>query len=75
MKLYTPDGEELMNVSAIERDGNALLIKGKIMSHMPMKAHLRPEEARGIFKIANWRTFLFLLTILFRSASSSGDEK
>ena len=74
MKLFTPDGEELMNVSTLEQEGNVLLIKGKIMGHMPMKAHLRPEEARGLFKIANWRTLFFLLTLLFRSDSSSGDQ-
>ncbi len=74
MKLYTPDGEELMNVSALERTGNVLLIKGKIMGHMPMKAHLRPAEAKGLFKVANWRTLFFLLTLLFRPDSSSGDK-
>ena len=43
MKLQSTDGSELMTVSALERDGNSLLIKGKVFGTMPMSARLRPE--------------------------------
>lgn len=66
MKLYTNDKTELMDVAAIERDGSALLIKGKIFGTMPMTARLSPEQARRGFKLLNPRLALFLLTFLFR---------
>lgn len=66
MKIFTPDNNELMCVTAVQRDGNALLIKGKIMGTMPMKAHIRPEEVRRLVKLLNLRTLLFLLTLPFR---------
>jgi hypothetical protein len=66
MKLYTTDRTELMEVSALDRDGNVLLIKGKIYGTMPMTARLTPEEARRAFRLLNWRLFPFLLTFLFR---------
>jgi hypothetical protein len=66
MKLYTTDKTELMEVSAIERDGDALLIKGKIFGTMPMTARLTPAEARRGFKLLDWRLALFLLSFLFR---------
>jgi hypothetical protein len=69
MKLYTNDKTELMDVSAVERDGNALLIKGKIFGTMPMTARLNPEQARQGFKLLNARLFLFLLTFLFRKST------
>lgn len=58
--------KELMRVSAIERDGNMLVIKGKIFGAMPMVAKLTPEEARKALKMLSPRLIWFLLTFLFR---------
>ncbi|MBL8270653.1 hypothetical protein [Steroidobacter sp.] len=66
MKLYGPDGKEMMTVSAIERDGANLIIKGKIFGAMPMSARLKPAEVRSALKLMNWKTLLFALTLPFR---------
>ena len=66
MKVYTPDKSELMMISKVERDGRILLIHGKIMGSLPMKAVIRPDEARKAFGLIGLKTFLFLLTFLFR---------
>jgi len=52
----------------MKRDGSNLLIKGKIFGTMPLTAKLRPEEARAALKLMNFRTILFLLTLVFRSS-------
>jgi len=69
MKIFDASGNELMNVREIARDGNRLVIRGKIMGAMPMTAQLTPEEARAGFKLLNARTLFFLLTILFRRSA------
>jgi hypothetical protein len=66
MKLYSPDGSELMEVEALERDGNSLVVKGKVFGAMPMTAKLSPGEARKGLKLLNARIFIFLLTFLLR---------
>ena len=66
MKLYSADKSELMDVSSIERDGNDLVIKGKVFAAMPMAARLRPEEAKKALKLVNLKTALFILTLPFR---------
>ena len=66
MKLFNPDGSELMRVESIERSGNRLVIRGKVLGAMPMSAHLEPEEARRGLKLLNTRLIVFLLTFLFR---------
>lgn len=66
MKLTGPDKSELMTVSALERDGADLLIKGKVFGTMPMTARLTPEQARAAFRLLNLRTILFILTLPFR---------
>lgn len=68
MKLYSPDKSELMDVSAIERDGNDLVIKGKVFGSMPMTAKLRPAEARKVFGLLNLKLVLFILTLPFRKS-------
>ncbi len=68
MKIYSQDGSELMDVTAIERDGNQLVVKGKIFQSMPMTARLKPEEARKGMKLMSFSTWLFLLTIPFRKS-------
>ena len=66
MKLVGPDKSELMTVSALERDGDDLVIKGKVFGTMPMTARLTPEQARAAFKLLNLRTMLFILTLPLR---------
>ena len=66
MKLVGPDKSELMTVSALERDGADLVIKGKVFGTMPMTARLTPDQARAVFKLLNLRTMLFILTLPFR---------
>lgn len=68
MKLVGADKGELMTVSALERDGNDLVIKGKVFGTMPMTARLTPEQARAAFKLLNLRTILFILTLPLRRA-------
>ena len=66
MKLVGADKGELMTVSALERDGNDLVIKGKVFGTMPMTARLTPVEARAAFKLLDLRTILFILTLPLR---------
>lgn len=66
MTLYSADKSELMQVSAIERDGSDLLIRGKVFGTMPMTARLTPKEARQGLKLLRFRLIWFLLTMLFR---------
>jgi hypothetical protein len=66
MKIYDSTNKELMSVAAIERDGDALVIKGKIFGAMPMTAKLTPDQARAGLKLLNLRTLVFLATLLFR---------
>ena len=66
MKLHSTDGSELLTVSALERNGNSLLIKGKVFGTMPLNARLKPAEARAALKLLTPRLILFLLTLPFR---------
>ena len=66
MKIYGADGKEMMTVTAIEREGSTLVIRGKLFGTMPLTAKLKPAEARKAFGLLNLRMILFLLTLPFR---------
>ncbi len=66
MKMRGPDGTELMEVSAIERDGDTLVMKCVVMGSIPMTAVLSPEEARRGLAMMGWRNLLFAASLLFR---------
>lgn len=69
MKLKNADGGELMTVSSLERDGDTLLIKGKVFGAMPMTAKLDAESARAALKLLTPGLAWFLLTLPFRKGN------
>jgi hypothetical protein len=65
VKLYNPDGTELMTITGIERSGNKLVIKGNIFGTMPINTELRPAEARAGLKLLSFPKILFVLSLLW----------
>ena len=66
MNFVGADGTELIMVTALGRDGNKLVIKGKVFGTMQITARLSPAEARKGLKLLNFRLLVFLLTLLLR---------
>ena len=66
MKLFTPDKTELLVVTAVTPHAEGLLIEGKIMGAMPMKAVLRPAELRKSLHLLSFRTVVALVAMLFK---------
>lgn len=66
VQLRTTDNESLMDVRALAQEGDNLVIEGRIMGALPIRAVLTPDQARAALKLLDFKTVLFLLTILFR---------
>jgi hypothetical protein len=66
MKLYNPDGTELMTITRVKPTGNSLTIEGSLFGGMPIKTQLRPAEARAGLKLLSFGKFLFLISLLWR---------
>lgn len=66
MRIFGADDREMISISAIERDGADLVLKGRIFGTMPLTARIRPEEARAALRLLDWRTLLFLLSLPLR---------
>ncbi|MEQ8743638.1 hypothetical protein [Parasphingorhabdus sp.] len=66
MQLKTTDDESLMDIQSLRQDGENLMIEGRIMGALPIRAILTPQEARAALKLLDVHTIIFLLTLLFR---------
>jgi hypothetical protein len=64
MKFYTPEKTDLIEVTAVRPHPDGLLIEGKIMGAMPMKAVLRPRELRAGLRFLSPQTVWTLLRML-----------
>lgn len=69
-KIYDANKSELMAVSALEREGDELVIRGKIYGAMSMSARLRPEDVRAMLKLLTPKIIFFLITMPFRKSVS-----
>jgi hypothetical protein len=66
MKIYDATDGELMQVRSIDREDNVLVVRGKIFGAMPMVAKVTPKEARAALKLLDFKTILFIISMLFR---------
>ena len=75
MKLFTPEKAELLNVTAIAPHRDGLIIHGRIMGAMPMKAVLTPQELRRTFQLFGPKLYWTLLVMLFKRGPRSAKTK
>ncbi len=66
MKLFTPEKTELIDVTAVKTHPDGILIEGKIMGALPMRAVLTPAELRRGFSLLTWGLAKKLVAMSFR---------
>lgn len=66
MKMYDLRGSEIMDIQSLYREGDNLLMKGKIMKSMPVTVCSRPEEMIKAFKMLSWSTICYMPIILVK---------
>jgi hypothetical protein len=66
MKFFTPERAELIVITAVDPHPEGLIISGKIMGAMPMKAVLTPVQLRAGFKFLSVKLVMTLIGMLFR---------
>jgi hypothetical protein len=71
MKLMSKDGIEMMDVASLERVGDVLVVKGKIMRAMPATIHLRPEDLWQAFSLFRWPLLLWLPWLILKGLRRS----
>lgn len=58
MRLFGPDGSDIMEIEAIALEKGNIVIHGKIMGAMPLSAVIRPVQLRKGIKLISLRVVL-----------------
>jgi len=66
MKFHTPEGDVLMEIKSVTPHDNSIMLQGKIMGTMPLKAVLKSEDLRAGFGLLTPKLVARLLAMLFR---------
>ena len=76
--MLSKEGIEMMDVKSIQREGERLVLKGKIMGSMPATIYLRPEDVWAGWQLISWgvlaRLPLMLLKGFRRSRRSAAPQ-
>jgi hypothetical protein len=72
MKLHTPEKSLLLDVTSVKPVPAGLLIEGKIMGAMPMKAILTPLEMRQGLRLLKAPVIFRILRMLIWPKRRSG---
>ncbi|HQX06993.1 MAG TPA: hypothetical protein PKZ19_09390 [Zoogloea sp.] len=71
MKMFSKDGIEMVDVRSIDRDGDRLVLKTKVMGSMAATIVLRPLDLWDALKLLSPALLLRLPLILFRGWQAS----
>jgi hypothetical protein len=66
MKLFSKDGIEMMDVKSIQRDGDRLTLKGKMMGAMAATIHIGPEDLWAALRLFPPGLILRLPLLLYK---------
>ncbi|MFH1775811.1 MAG: hypothetical protein ABH839_04085 [Chloroflexota bacterium] len=66
VRLYTREGAVMVEASKLERRGDDLVMKGKIMGAMPATIYIRPEEVWAGLGLVTRQILFYLPLLLIR---------
>lgn len=73
MKMFSKDGIEMMDVKSLHREGDLLVMKGKVMGSMSATIVLKPEDVWQALRLLSWSVLRRLPLILLRGYRRSSE--
>lgn len=75
MKMYSKEGQILVDVTKMHREGNDIVMKAKLMNAYSMNIYLRPEEVWRMLKLLSWSIILYAPAMLIKGWRRVRKEK
>ena len=66
MKMFTKEGVELMDILSLRREGDRLIIIGKMMGAMNASIYLLPKDVWKSLSLLSWSVVWYLPVILIK---------
>ncbi len=79
MKMYSKEGNVMMDTRSLRREGDVLIMKGKMMEAMAMSIYLKPEDIWESKGLLSWSVIWYMPIIIvkgwWRSRKKNKEEK
>ena len=66
MKMYSKDNIEMMEVKKFYREGEHLVMKGKVMGSMPMTVYITPKDVWEGKKFITWSIIWYMPVLVLK---------
>jgi len=66
MKMFSKEGTEMMDVMSLRREGDLLVIKGKMMGAMIATIYLKPRDVWLTLSLLSWSVIWYFPIILMK---------
>ena len=66
MKMYSREGTEMMDMMSLHREGDIVVVKGKMMGAMITSICLKPEDAWKSLGLLSWSVIWYFPIILVK---------
>ncbi|MBU1305916.1 MAG: hypothetical protein KKC85_18385 [Gammaproteobacteria bacterium] len=70
MKIFSKEGVEMMDIKSISRDGEKLIVKGKVMGAMSTTLLIKPEDCWQAAQLLGLRVIMYLPLLLLKGCWS-----
>jgi hypothetical protein len=75
VKFFDGYGNVMMEIASVERKGDDLVIRGKMMGSMPGVFYLRPAEVWSASRLLSWPVISYVPRMLYRGWRTSRSTK
>jgi len=75
MKMYSPDGNVMIEAISLKKEGRDLVMKAKVMDTLRSNVYIRPEEVWKGKGLLSFSVLLYLPFLVFKGMWSSFKKK
>lgn len=75
MKMYSKEGVEMLETMSMTRDGDNLVIKGRMMGAMVTSIYLKPKDLWQSLGLLSFSTMAYLPVMLVKGYFANKKEK
>ena len=71
MKMYSPDGNVMLEAIGLKKEGRDLVMKAKVMNTLLSNVYIRPEEVWKGRRLLSFSVLLYAPVLVFKGIWSS----
>jgi hypothetical protein len=73
--MYSKEGVEMMDMLSMTREGDNLVVKGRMMGAMLASIYVKPKDVWDSLSLLTFSTFIYLPVMLVKGFFASRKEK